>query len=293
MTDEPLDPIDPTDHRDELASAHLDGLTTADESAQVADDAELRARVERLGAAREALRATDANVTITADVEQRREAGIAAALAAYDDEVAATTRSTLAAVPTVRRLRAAEPRRRWQVIGIAAAVLLLALAVPLLGSLDDGSDDESSDVALEAAPEESTADRATESAAPMAGDDDSSGATGSPEALDSTLAALPHLGAVESWPELADAVARARQGLPAAGGSASTTVAAEADTMPTTPFAADTCASAADGARFLAVADYSGRPLLVRVLVDDGGTEHIQGLDPADCSVVLEIDIDG
>lgn len=282
MTDDPIDP------RDELASAHLDGLTSAEEAAQVAGDPELRALVERLGAARDAVRAADAGVSVAAELERRRESGIAAALAAYDEEATSpAARSPLAAVPTVRRLRSGEPRRAWQVIGIAAAVLLLALAFPLLGSLDDGSDDETSDVALEAAPEESTADRATESAAPMAGDD----ASGSSEALDAQ-AALPHLGAVESWPHLAEAVARARQGSPAAGDT-STSSRADADSIPATVLTADSCPGAADDARFLAVADFGGRPLLVRVLADDAGIEYIQGLDPADCSVVLEIPIDG
>lgn len=282
MTDDPLDP------RDELASAHLDGTTSAEEAAQVAADPELRARVDRLAAARDALRATDGAVATTADVERRREAGIAAALAAYDDEAAAPAAgATLATVPAVRRLRAAEPRRTWQLIGIAAAVLLLALAVPLLGSLDDGSDDDTSDVALEAAPEESTAERATESASPMAGDEAGAGSV-----FDASEGALPRLGSFEDLTALVDALAEQRDlPAPADDAVATTTTPADADSQAAAAVAAAPCGAVGPGATSRWIAELEGQEVVVLVFDQPDGSASVIVVEAIGCAVVGRTDV--
>ena len=140
-----------TDHHDpldELASAHLDGATTAAEARRVAGDPALQARVAALRVAREALRAPGPPAP-----PARRERSIAAALEAYD----------ATAVPPgaqVHELKAArhrlQPRR---LVGIAAAILLLALAVPVVAELagDGGDDDQMATSAQDSADEETSA----------------------------------------------------------------------------------------------------------------------------------------
>ena len=125
---------DPHDF-DELASAHLDGATSPEEAALVAADPALQARVEELRAVRDAL----ARGCPPVDAD-RRDAAIAAALAAFDEDAeperptAPVTAARAAArlSPTaVRVLERGRGRRAPR-----------ALLVPLLASIDDGGDDE-------------------------------------------------------------------------------------------------------------------------------------------------------
>jgi hypothetical protein len=128
---------DPHDDFDELASAHLDGLTSPDEAARVDADPALRARVEELRAVRAAL--SELPVVDAA----RRDAAIAAALAAFEEE---GTGKRVASPAPVTPLA---PRRRLspttvRVLSAAAVVAVLALLVPLLSSIDSGDDDATS-----------------------------------------------------------------------------------------------------------------------------------------------------
>jgi hypothetical protein len=126
MTDDPTpDPLD------DLASAHLDGLTSAAEAARVKSDPELQGRVAALAEARDALRDAPAPVD-----DARREASIAAALAAFDarSDDGGPGRDELAA----RRARRTARRRLLPAIGVAAAVAIAALVLPRLAG-DDGS----------------------------------------------------------------------------------------------------------------------------------------------------------
>ena len=159
MTDhDDLDPLD------ELASNHLDGRTTAAEAARIAGDAELQARVDAMAAVRDALRAP-----VHVD-DLDRDRAIAAALSAFDDDGAvAPPVADLREVAARRRL----PSRTMRVVGIAAAAVALALAVPVLSALDGGDADEEASSADEAAEEAASAEEASGlDAADRAVDDD-------------------------------------------------------------------------------------------------------------------------
>jgi hypothetical protein len=133
---------DPNDF-DELASAHLDGVTSPEEAARVEADPALRARVEELRVVRTAV-----GEVPTVD-SVRRDAAIAAALAAFEEEGA--ERDTIAPPAPVtplatRRLSPTTVR----VLSAAAVVAILALLVPLLGEIEGGDDDAGSESAEEA-----------------------------------------------------------------------------------------------------------------------------------------------
>lgn len=133
MNSPDLDPLH------ELASAHLDGATSADERAQVQASPELTALVDSFAALRTEL----ADVPPVAATV--RDAGIAAALAHFDelraDGAGATAVAASASAPVVQL----DARRRWPtwVMSAAAGLALLgAVGIGVLGS--GGSDSESS-----------------------------------------------------------------------------------------------------------------------------------------------------
>jgi hypothetical protein len=125
--------------RDEQVSAHLDGEATPDEAAAIAAQPELVARADTLAAASAVLR----EEAVPRVPDHARDAAIRNALDAYDDSRNAPNadRDELA------RARDRRTSRRLRVVGIAAAVLLAVLAVPVL-TRDTG--DDASDVATEA-----------------------------------------------------------------------------------------------------------------------------------------------
>ena len=141
---------DPNDF-DELASAHLDGVTSPEEASRVEADPALQARVEELRAVRSALGwvpSVDAG---------RRDAAIAAALAAFAEDGAESDPAAPAPVTALsaRRLSPATVR----VLSAVAVVAILALLVPLLSGIDGGDDEasfESTGDALESAGDAST-----------------------------------------------------------------------------------------------------------------------------------------
>ncbi|MDP1819412.1 MAG: hypothetical protein Q8K58_05885 [Acidimicrobiales bacterium] len=202
-----LDPPDDLDPLDALASAHVDGVTTAAEAEQIAASPELQARVRRLRSARDAIREPG-----PIDVARREEA-IGAALAAFDaGEVQTGVVSSLAG----REARPDRSRRR-RVLGVAAAVAVAALLVPTLSQLGDDeperptalsdADDAAEDRAAGAAPDRDASGSGgaaeTEMAAPMLEDGPTSG-----EAAAGAAPAAVHLG---SFPDL-DALAQSLEG---------------------------------------------------------------------------------
>jgi hypothetical protein len=139
---------------DELASAHLDGATTPAEEARIAADPALRERVEELRRVRAAVAA------LPPVDPTHREGAIAAALAAFAaDEDLQGAPAPVRSLPTVAVRRGPSPRV-VRALGAAAAIVLVALAVPLLGRLAWSGDDddraatfESTGTAIEGAPD--------------------------------------------------------------------------------------------------------------------------------------------
>lgn len=287
MTDDRTDPLE------ELASAQLDGATSPEEAAQVAADPELVARVERLARVREALQASEARVAARSSStdEGRREVGIAAALAAFDDEGRAARIPSTTTVAAARR-PAWDARRTRQLIGVAAAVILLALAVPLIGGLGGDSDDEQSATALDAT--ESGGDAASEASEPMMGsDEDAAG-----DVFQETGAAvLPRLGSFDDLSQLTGAVQEQLDAVPEGGAgtggaepSTTSTSASSAD-QETTAMAAVPCAAAGSGATHRFLADLGGQQVVVLVTEQPGGTLAVTVLDAIGCAVVGRADL--
>ena len=180
---------------DDLASAHLDGATTAEEAARVAADPALRARVEELRAVRDALAhvpPVDAGV---------RDQAIATALSALDEDDVPV--APVAPVTELAPRRRGLSRRMVRAVSAAAVVLLLALLVPVLSRVQDQDDDE-------------TASSDTRATTPMEGRDGGGGARSShrrrprettPRRRES---ARPTLGAFDDLDALATALADRR-----------------------------------------------------------------------------------
>jgi hypothetical protein len=252
-----------TDHHDpldELASAYLDGETTDAEATRIAADPDLVARVEHLAAAREALRAPDAVID-----EAERDNAIAAALAVFDAQATGRITSIAAA------RRSGPSRRTLQLVGIAAAAILLALAVPLIGNLGSGSSDKmAADI------------QATDKA-----DDDLSAAEGGAEAATTTAAAgavpLPDLGSFAELPALADIVRSQLGPAPAqSSATASSPMAADA-AEPTCP---EALKSAGALTVYVALAELAGQPVVVIVSEEPDGGRTLTVLNRQGCTTV-------
>lgn len=232
-----------TDHHDpldDLASASLDGERTPSSST----DRELRARVERLEAARMALRGADAPVD-----PLRREEAIEAALAAFDEELAPVDHGVRLARSRFRR-----PPRAAALVGIAAAIALLALAVPLLGRLGSPSKDE-----VVAPRNQTTAGATSGDSSPsrmmVAGADASSADLGTFSGVDALTAAVR--ARLDAPPTSS----------PATGGEAATAAPPAASTAP--PCADQRAAGGPEV--FTAVATLDGRSVIVVVHEDPEG----------------------
>jgi hypothetical protein len=285
---ETLDPLDPLDPLDDIASAVLDGIATPEETARARTDPQVAARVGELRASRDALRASlDAVVGDEVDGAQREQA-IAAALAAYDDESTLAHRSQEALPPvTLARRRVGMAAPRTWLIGIAAAVALLALAVPLLGGLSGNSDDDDSSDQVAAEVFQSSDDDAAGSAREGSADDQATSEAG---AESSTLAAPADLGPFDDLEALAsEAATRASEAErePPSATSAPVTTIPPGGVDTSQSLAAPACPAVADAA-YVARAELDGRPVLVLVgsEVNPDGTRRVEILDAADCSVV-------
>ena len=257
------DPYD--DHQlDELASAHLDGMTTPEEEERIAGDLELQRRVARLGSVRAAL-AEGPPVH-----DDHREAAITTALDAFDDDDRTAARTQRAD----RRLAA------LPVLAAAAVVVLIAAVATLL--LRDADDD---DLTADGA---SSADSGEE-AQSGGGADEQAAASDAP--IDA--AAITDLG------DFAD-LSALEAALRADGDAWTTTtspssVASEADVGEVDRFyaALRSCADTAGAnaaAGELARATVAGSPVLVVARpVEASGAVVARVLDPTTCAVLLEV----
>lgn len=283
---DPRDPIDAdADVLDALASTHLDGRTTPAEAERIAADADLAARVAAMAAARAAVRAASAPIDAA-----RREAAIAAALAAYDAD--GTEALELGAHPdqapgpdpalpiplAARRPERRSERRRWQLLGAAAAAAVLVATGALLGSL--GSTDE--DVASTGVD-----DRAASTLEESAGDVPAavSEGTGAPLAAD---AASEDLGTFLDVAALADHVRSldvARQVAP----STTTTPPGAAEGFDSSAGVTPGCPGDGSTTRLLeATATVGGAPVVVVVEAGAGGENVLRVLDAVDCTEAYE-----
>jgi hypothetical protein len=254
---------------DELASAHLDGATSREEAARIAADPALQARVEELRRVRAAM-----GSPVAID-PARREAAIAAALAAFadteDDEDSAS--APVGPLATLAARRGPSPRA-VRVLGAAAAVVLLALLVPLLGRLALSADDDS-----EASFESTGA--AIEGASPDAQDSGAAAPT-------STTAALgdEDLGAFDDLQALAETLS-GTDALAFEDGAES-----EAATPAEGRCTAETTEERAGGTTVVdrALATVSGEPVIVVIVrgtVSGPGTLRVYRV--ADCTLVAEL----
>lgn len=267
------------DHLDELASAHLDGTASPEEAAQVAADPALQARVEDLRAVRAAVGA------LPPVDPARRDTAIAAALAAFEEGASGAEAhgpaATVTPLATVATRRGPSPRA-LRVVGVAAAIVLLAALVPLLGQL--GSSDDAT----------ASRDQAFEETGSSTGDDATSGvesapAAGSavPEETSTSAAALPtDLGRFDDLAALVAAVdARASQEI----GDAPTSVEAGGNS-------GDGCLSErstqarANGARTIAtaIATIDGDDVVALIVTDANGGRTLQVFLTDTCTLLAE-----
>jgi hypothetical protein len=289
MTDDRLDPTNRTDSidpLDELASAHLDGVTTPEEASRVASDPDLAARVAAFAAVRAAVGADTGPVDV-----DRKEQALAAALGALDPTATAGPGTPIGSLADAARRRS--NRRRMQLVGVAAAVAIAVAVVPVLARHRDRS----ADRVAAAAGSTTTALAAGKQAAPREAAD--SGAAGQTM---TALAAPPV--ALGPFPDLSSLAAVARAQLASAsstttapvgtGGTAGSDTPAAA--MPAPPDAAtQTCLDAAQQAATDAgqVVVLSGTATLgersVAVVVTEAPDGHrvLTATDPAaGCTVV-------
>jgi hypothetical protein len=180
---------------DELASAYLDDEATDEERARVDADPELRARVQAMAGARDALRGG-----ITPLADGARDALVAAALAQLDRDAGAATPSP---VRLGRARRFTSSGAAWAAAAAAAVVLLALLVGTLdLGSGDDSGGDGSSSATLADQQELHSSTQATGSGernlAPSAGGSGGTGAGGTttvaPRAGSLNTGQVPDLG---------------------------------------------------------------------------------------------------
>ena len=312
-----------TDDQFELVTAYVDGEATLEERALVEADAELVAEVERQRVIRAELH----------DVEPpsaaARESAIAAALAAFDDEVALTARAASTTIPPAPDVTAPtnivpfdqRRRMRWmQGLGAAAAVTAVVVAGAVIATrggddeptavemrdstlveLDSGSVEQgdaavqppAAEVASTGADELMVADTTTDTDAAAAAD---AAATESEDDA-GTLAATEPAGAGPAAPVSATNVPTAAAAVPTTTGPRLVVIATEddllefADTMKTTPLDADDAESACSDGALKAEATFE----------DEDGATHpivlvtvdddtIGALALDDCDVALEAD---
>jgi hypothetical protein len=273
MTDPTFDP------RDELASAQLDGELTAEEAARATGDPEVARRLTAFDAVRTAVRA---DVPVDGG---RRDAAVAAALAAFDDAAVEGPGGSLTPISAAR-----SGRLRWaKAVGVAAAVALLAAVAPLLLDGDDDADTTATQQDLDdAAGRDRTAaeDAAPllESEAPAAG---SGGAVG--DAGTAALsAALPDLGPHADLPSLRAAVQVRAFALSDAPPTDPAVVPSPAgrDCLART---SDLVGATGRTIAYTATAVVAERPVVVVVGVDDAGGRTLVVAEPdRGCATVVD-----
>jgi hypothetical protein len=210
---------------DDLASALLDGLLSADDAAAARRRPDVMARAAAMDAARSAMRAVP-SPSPAAD-PGARERAVAAALAAFDDPVAgsgppATADADAArrdlpgdhgAVPdlaTHRRQRSPVPasaaRRgspRWLGAAAAVAAAVVGVAGLIAVSSDDGSQDSASD-APNALDEDASTGSGNAEAAPESGDSGDSGDDSASDGAEAPSAEAEAGSGLDATPEVGD-----------------------------------------------------------------------------------------
>lgn len=273
------DPRDPDAvHPDvELASAYLDGHVTSVERDRVLTSPGLQIQVEAMAAVRAGL------ADVPAVPAAVREAALAAALAAFDEQSGSPALHPLASVPAPTRLVS---RRRAPVrilTGAAAAAVVLVLGAVVLNS--GGTDSSSSKSAREGDPTFQTPqDRS--------GGAEVAGSTVAPSTPQATIGSINGAGEVvpnldhpeQLFTMLPSAPSTPRvDGPPPQGpapASPGTTSATDADTAGV----ATSCIDPGQG--FVAVVRYLGTPAVV---VQDLASGARQARDLATCAVLVEI----
>jgi hypothetical protein len=253
-----------TDHHDpdELASAHLDGATTAEEAARVEADPALRAQVETMREVRAAIQSA-----VEADPD-RRDAAIAAALAAFDDEGADGGPATATVTPLAPRRTLSPTARR--VLGAAAVAALLALLVPLLAN--GGSDDAE------------TADASFEETGSAIGDAEATtgdgGGVAAPSAGATSTTAARELRALGTYDDVDDL-------LDALGSDEAALFSEDGADRPQTVSPPRCDANQYRAASSLAVAVVAGQRVVVSLVPEDGGVRAVV-VDADTCEVIAE-----
>lgn len=264
---------DSHDPLDELASAQLDGDTSPQEAAQVAADPDLAERLARFDQIREQLRGSDPAVD-----ELHRERAIAAALDAFDEAgaAAASAHVPVAAVPLASRSRTMRTMRTMRWVGVAAAIALLALAVPFLDRLDSGSNDQAA-TGLDA-----SSGNASEEAATLRGADDGASADASAAAPGGELV---DLGSFSGTADLADSV---RAQLAARSGAMQTTTspAVESGGGELAALCEAEKRSLGGAVAYSALATLDDQAVLVVVRDDPEGGQTMLVLDRASCETL-------
>jgi hypothetical protein len=256
------------DRIDDLASAHLDDATSAEEDAEIAADPVVQARIRHLQGVRAALR-----MAPPAEPE-RREAAIRAAVAAFTDGDVRPDRPAagLTSLATAIRRRGGMPLS-LRVLGAAAAVALVAALVPLLGRLGGSNDSD-------------TASRADTTFRETGGDVGADAGT-TPEAADAagvpTTTIAPPI-AFDTVDALVASVRDATNPLGLGPGE----VAPSSDGSG--PGCAEQRQAAAAGAQAVATstATLAGEPVVVLVVTAPDGTRTVRILRIEGCSVLAE-----
>lgn len=272
---------DPSD-LDELASAHLDGATSPEDAARVEADPALRARVEELRRVRAAL-----GVVPAVDAT-RRDAAIAAALAAFAEEGAredAAPAARVTSLTDVRARRGPSPRS-LKILGAAAAVAALALLAPVLGDLAQSDDSPSF---------EATGD-ALEDAAQGAADGGAGQELGGAEVSTTTAAPAAEradLGAFDDVDSLVATVVAGGDLAFAPGDAFSSPTEGAADDASLRYAECDRAREAEvnlapAAATSVAVATVAGEPVVVVVRTADDGTRTLLVYELVGCDVLAE-----
>jgi hypothetical protein len=277
------DHLHPDDPLDDLASAHLDGLTSPEEAARVERDPELGARVAAFAEARAALRADTGPVDAA-----RRDAAVAAAVAAFDPQAGGATVTPLSAA------RGRPSPRRLAVLAVAAAVAAIAVLVPVLARQgDDGSTTTAAEAPGTAA--KRSADDATENA-PMA----APGAGGGNQSQLTVAAdAATDLGTFPGVTDLAASVRARLAAAPMSDTAMSTTTVGLPGATTTVPSDAEQACiaqvtDAAAGSGGLVVlsgtAEVDGRSVVAVVSEAPDGARTLHVVDPAaGCAAVDDV----
>jgi len=268
MTDH-LHPDPQPDDLDELASAHLDGTTSAEEAARVAADPALLARVEELRAVRDAVAA------LPPIDPARREAAIAASLAAFAEEgAAAAALAPVASLAAVAARQRQSPARYLRLVGAAAAVVLLAALVPLLGKLG-----ESDDAAEATSGGFEDAGSSIGESAPEAAADSGAGAT------TTTAAGATYLG---SYASLADLVAAIEDRDESDAGSDASTLGAQGSNGSGCPTDRSDELTGSSKSAIVSSATVAGDPVVVVILSAPDGARTLLVFSADGCERLLE-----